>query len=469
MSLAEKLKRGTAEGLLDTVEAMLAEAGVAAHVETAIREYARSKIVAITELADALADPEDEDELYRSAAFLWLELKAEWVRYNQTMQYQVARRGEAEPTVFVKGSVCAQFLARIEPLLLPCDVDMLTNMSAEPLQFGKTDIARIRRFLAHQDEVMTQIGRLFQAASQSPLSTTLEDAARDGRRLPNKLEALAERYERLQEAMIRETQDALLVPYELLWPTHLSAIEDAATAHSLRVQVSSATGESTRFDLRLARAAEDLLGASARALFELVATGGEGHANVCLTVTNDDRATSYALWSDHAASRWSDHAASPAREALLALAERSRATPVFADLDERAMLTVTVPHERLARAEHFVVIGGGAVALCAPDSDVEEVIAANDASPAARVIDLCAAHEPAASVLRIRLRSDLCVEVRCPVAARRVRGLVLPATSAPELAAGAFDYAVISAAGVFGVLEPRALALLDAGSAAAAA
>jgi hypothetical protein len=55
------------------------------------------------------------------------------------------------------------------------------------------------------------------------------------------------------------------------------------------------------------------------------------------------------------------------------------------------------------------------------------------------------------------------------VTARRVRGLVLPATSAPELAAGAFDYAVISAAGVFGVLEPRALALLGVGSAAAAA
>jgi NAD(P)-dependent dehydrogenase (short-subunit alcohol dehydrogenase family) len=45
------------------------------------------------------------------------------------------------------------------------------------------------------------------------------------------------------------------VPYELLWPTHLSAIEDAATARGLRLQVSSATGESTRFDLRLARAA----------------------------------------------------------------------------------------------------------------------------------------------------------------------------------------------------------------------
>jgi hypothetical protein len=336
------------EGLLEVVEAMLADVGASPQVEAAILEYTRSKIAAVAELADALADPEDEDELYRSAAFLWLELKSEWVRYNQTMQYQVARRGEAEPTVFVKGAVCAQFLMRIEPLLLPCDVDMLTTMSAEPLQFGKADVERIRRFLAHQDEVMTHIGRLFHAASQSPLSSTLEDAARDGTRLPTKLSALAERYERLLETMIRETHDALLVPYELLWPTHLSAIEVAATAGGLRVQVTSATSAGTRFDLRLARAAEDLIGASARALFELVKTGGEGHANVCLTVQSDDRATSYSLWSDRAAGGWADGSDSPARAELFALAERARATAILDDLEDRAVLTITVPHGRLA-------------------------------------------------------------------------------------------------------------------------
>ena len=466
MSLAENLKNGVAESLLETVEAMLADVGVTPQVASVIRDYARSKISAVNELADALADPEDEDELYRSAAFLWLELKSEWVRYNQTMQYQVVRYGEAEPTVFVKGAVCAQVLARVEPLLLLSDVDLLTNMSAEPLQFGKADVARIRRFLAHQDEVMTQIGKLFHAASQSPLSSTLEDAARDGARLPKRLEALAERYEQLLDAMIRETQDALLVPYELLWPTHLSAIEGAGAASGQRVQVSNATSESTRFDLRLARSAEELIGASARALLELVSTDGQGHANVCLTVTNDEVTASFALWSDHAASRWADLAGSATQVELRALSERARATAVFAELEGRATLTVSVPHERLARAEHFVVIAGSTVSMCAPVSDVEEVLAANDTSHMrpVRVVDLCSAAQPAMSVLRVRLRSDLVIEVRCPEAPRRVRGLVLPATSAPGLAAGLFDFAVISSAGVFGVLDPRALGLFDARS-----
>ncbi len=85
------------------------------------------------------------------------------------------------------------------------------------------------------------------------------------------------------------------------------------------------------------------------------------------------------------------------------------------------------------------------------------------------MIDLCADGEPAESVLRVRLRTDMVVELRCPIAARRVRGLVLPTTSTPELISGVFDFAVISSAGVFGVFEPRALALFDAVSAAAAA
>ena len=163
--LAERLHNAVSNGLIEHVEVMLTEVACTAEVRSIVTEYARSKIAAVTELTDALGDPEDEPELYRSAAFLWLELKAEWVRFNQTMQYQVARRGEAEMTVFTKGAVTSEVLSRIEPLLLPSDVEVLTTMSAEPLQFGKPDITQIKRFLAHQDDLMRHIGRIFRSAS----------------------------------------------------------------------------------------------------------------------------------------------------------------------------------------------------------------------------------------------------------------------------------------------------------------
>lgn len=462
MSFANKLKDVVTQELLDAVEAMLGEAGASPEVAAALHAYASSKIASIHELADAMADPEDEPELYRSAAFLWLELKSEWVRYNQTMQYQVARRGEADTALMLKGAACSAVLARIEPLLLPGDVDVLTTMSAEPLQFGRADAERVRRFLAHQDKVMAHLGRIFQAASQGPLPAPLAQLEGELGRLPKRLEDLASRYEQLLDAMIRETRDAMLLPYDLLWASHRQTIEDAGTEAGMRLQISNATSEGTRFDLRFARVAEDFIGSAARALLELVSTGDVGHANFGLTVTHDDHGTSYALWSDRVATTWAERATSPARSALLARLDRFSATAIMMDQGEQALVTISVPRERAKDAEHFLIVPGSAVPLCVPSSDVDE--AANDTAPVlpVAVVDLCPPGVAAVRILRVRLGRNARAEIRCPMAPRLVRGLVLPSTTAADLAEAGFDFAVVSAAGVFGLLEAHVVARLRA-------
>jgi hypothetical protein len=131
--LAHKLLDKLQHDLLDQMTRDLLAELASDEITGDLLRYSTDKGDLVAELVDALEDPEDEEELYRTVTDLWLELKFEWARYNQVMQYQLARKGEAQTKVIARGSVCSNIIRELEELLRPRDIASLTKFVASPL------------------------------------------------------------------------------------------------------------------------------------------------------------------------------------------------------------------------------------------------------------------------------------------------------------------------------------------------
>lgn len=99
----------------------------------------------ITSLAKAMGeDQEDEPELYRSLAALWLELRFEWQRHNLVANYGTIRTGECPPLVMVRASVASYMLNRIEALLARDHLDKLGDSAVDLLDTLREDVDQHR-------------------------------------------------------------------------------------------------------------------------------------------------------------------------------------------------------------------------------------------------------------------------------------------------------------------------------------
>jgi hypothetical protein len=87
----------------------------------------------IESLARAMPEAEDEPELYRSLAGLWLELRFQWQRHNLVANYDMVQRGACAPLVLVRASAASLMLQRIEQLLAPPHRDRLNHAAVELL------------------------------------------------------------------------------------------------------------------------------------------------------------------------------------------------------------------------------------------------------------------------------------------------------------------------------------------------
>lgn len=109
------------------------DVGLDARGSAMLRNYTAARVAAIRDLASAMPEPDDEVELYRTLAAYWLELRFEWQRNNDVMNYQTVLRGTAEPRVTAEGSVGSFLLSRIETLLDPAHLDLLSHFAVELL------------------------------------------------------------------------------------------------------------------------------------------------------------------------------------------------------------------------------------------------------------------------------------------------------------------------------------------------
>ena len=94
----------------------------------------------IRSLADAMSQPDDVEELYGALASLWLELRLQWQRHNDVVNYDLMRHGEHKPVDFVRGSLSSYFFGRIESVLKPDQVQRLSEKALSIIEGLRMDI-----------------------------------------------------------------------------------------------------------------------------------------------------------------------------------------------------------------------------------------------------------------------------------------------------------------------------------------
>ncbi len=126
------------EALKSTLEALGANESVSQKLE----QYMRDKVQGIHDLADALSTAEDRDDLYRTLAHYWIELRVEWDRYNNVMNYQLAS-GEQDPLVVGKGTACSELLTWLEDVMEQDDLSAMADFCSEPLERIRAEVERL--------------------------------------------------------------------------------------------------------------------------------------------------------------------------------------------------------------------------------------------------------------------------------------------------------------------------------------
>lgn len=127
------------EALKGTLEALNADEKVAQKLEA----YMREKVQGIHDLADALSQAEDRDDLYRTLAHFWIELRVEWDRYNNVMNFQLTSTGEQDPLVVAKGTACSEILTWLEEVMEQEDLTAMADFCSEPLERIRAEIERL--------------------------------------------------------------------------------------------------------------------------------------------------------------------------------------------------------------------------------------------------------------------------------------------------------------------------------------
>ena len=107
-----------------------------------VSSTALSLCAQIAALASAMSDPEDETELYRSLAALWLELRFQWQRHNLVANYDTMLKGGCAPIVLARASAASYMLNRIESLLVEEHREKLGDSAMEMLDRLREDVER---------------------------------------------------------------------------------------------------------------------------------------------------------------------------------------------------------------------------------------------------------------------------------------------------------------------------------------
>ncbi len=98
--------------------------------------------------ASAMCGLDDEQELYRSLAIVWLELRFEWQRHNLVANYDTMRTGSTEIAVLVRASATRYLLQRIEVLLQREQLDRLVETATDIIDRLRTDVTGVGTSIA---------------------------------------------------------------------------------------------------------------------------------------------------------------------------------------------------------------------------------------------------------------------------------------------------------------------------------
>lgn len=463
-NLRDRLLSVLNDTLIERVEPMIVEAELPTELVAPVTAYLQSKIDALREYVDALGDPEDEEELYRSTAFWWLELKNEWARFNQVTQYRMIRLGEMSPTLQAKGAVCQEVLGRVERVLLPRDVAMLTEIWAEPLVFGQRDLRQVRSFLDHHRAAVGRIDHLMVAASDTyahlvkVVDETTDPATRE------RVSSLMSLYERELGVLRDDMQQVLAVDFAMAWrdiEAQIYAASEALGGHTQVMPPNTAMHVDARSlpglgDVVLG-AARLLLG-TAEAPEARMAANKTAHHTIQCDVSERDGSHVIELRDTGAGDldrRVADDDAQ--RDAWAALQRRVASlgggVTMACAPGESTTITAVLPVPRTGAVEAFVVLEGRRAALVR--SAWVRGIRASAADEHA--LDLRGDTAGLGVSVDLALPSGRELSVRVDRVGASLRSLVLPATAAEDPSVLAFDGVVYHRAAFVPVYGERLL------------
>ncbi len=220
-----------------------------------IQDYSQGKLDSMREMVEAMSHEDDAEELYHSLALLWLELKFEWTRYNQVMNYQVMSRGTAEPLVFAKGAVSSAYVGLLENVLDPADLEQLTELSAAPLEFGKPDLGHLRDYI-HQQEDRARAALREASATLGMVSELRFDDQQ------HELDSAAQQLARLEAA----THELATASMSFLWPLLEDAVTRTVARPGWRYALALRSPPEVAVDLRLQGRMQQCLAEATRML-----------------------------------------------------------------------------------------------------------------------------------------------------------------------------------------------------------
>lgn len=142
--LHEAIKKNASFDRMDAaIKGTLEALDVGAEVETKLDTYMRDKVQGIHDVADAISETEDREDLYRTLAHYWIELRVEWDRYNNVMNYQLMSSGQQDPLIVAKGTACSEVLGWLEEVMEEDDLAALADFCSEPLDRIKAEVDRL--------------------------------------------------------------------------------------------------------------------------------------------------------------------------------------------------------------------------------------------------------------------------------------------------------------------------------------
>ncbi len=464
-TLRERLLSALDDSLLDRVEPMIAEAELPAELVEPVRAYTAAKIEALREFANALSEPEDEDELYRSTAYWWLELKNEWVRFNQVTQYRLIRFGETTPMLFAKGAVCQEVLGRVEQVILPRDLATLNDLWSEPLVVGRRDLAQLRTFLDHHKASVARIDHLMVSAADTyaHLAQMADRAVVPESR--DEVKSLLGRYERELASLHDDMQQILSVDLAVAWRDIEARVYAESESAGVRAQV-LAPGASFGLDARVLPDVADLTVAAARVLLACaesaearMAANKTAHSSLFCDVSERERDLVIEVRDTGSGDIDKRIAAGePVTEAWQALQQRAARVGAVVGLacvpGESNAVTVTLPQHRAGKVDELIAVETSGRRTFVRSAWVRS-IHGGDAPEGA--IDLRSDASVPGVVLDVALPSGAVVAARIDRAGPQVRTLVLPATAAEEPSFLAYDAAVFVGGAFVPVLGERNL------------
>lgn len=101
----------------------------------------------IVESLNDLTIDDDESESLASLPSIWLEMRLEWNRYNNQMQYQTIVRGMANPELMAKGASLSYLLGIIEKYLSNDDIFWSQRLASGAIQAIRGGIQLNHNFL----------------------------------------------------------------------------------------------------------------------------------------------------------------------------------------------------------------------------------------------------------------------------------------------------------------------------------